>query len=225
MEKYCIINLKAYEEAFNTNLSLFIAQIEKCSDMAKELEVELILCVNSYDLKDAVLISKSCKIFAQHCDSFSFGSHTGSTPTPILVKLGALGTLISHSEKYLGVDEVMSDFKFANDYHLQTCVCVRDIKRMEELQDAGLKGLIALEPPELIGGDISITTANPQIIRTAKEKLSPQCQLLVGAGVKNKEDVKRALQLGAKGILVASGIVKAPNIELALRELLEGFKD
>lgn len=225
MEKYCIINLKTYEEAFDTNLPQFIQEVEKCFDLANELNVNLILCVNSYDLKDAVRNSKSVQIFAQHCDSFSFGSHTGSTPTPVLVRLGALGTLISHSEKYLEVDEVVKDFKFANDQHLQTCICVRDIQRMIDVQNEGVKGLIALEPPELIGGDISITTADPQIITEAKEKLNSNCQLLVGAGVKNKHDVKKALELGACGILVASGVVKAENIELAVRDLLEGFRN
>jgi triosephosphate isomerase len=47
--------------------------------------------------------------------------------------------------------------------------------------------------------------------------------VLCGAGVKNGEDVRKAKELGAKGILVASGVVKAENPEEAIRDLLEGF--
>ncbi len=224
-DKYCIINLKTYEEAFNLNLMPFIKKLENCSNLANELGVELIICVNSYDLKDAVKFSSSITVFAQHCDSFSFGSHTGSTPTPVLVKLGALGTLISHSERYLGVEEVIKDYKFAKDMHLQTCICVRDIQRLEELQEKGVKGLFALEPPELIGGDISVTSENPEIISQAKNKLSSSSILLVGAGVKNRHDVRKALELGSKGILVASGIVKSENPQKNLMDLLEGFRE
>ena len=45
--------------------------------------------------------------------------------------------------------------------------------------------------------------------------------LLVGAGVKNSDDVKKGIELGAKGILVASGVVKAKNVEEAIRELIK----
>lgn len=224
-DKYCIINLKTYEEAFNINLLPFIEEIESCSDLAENLGVELIICVNSYDLKDAIKFSNKVTVFGQHCDSFSFGSHTGSTPTSVLVRLGALGTLISHSERYLGVDEVVKDFQFAKDFHLQTCICVRDIQRLTDLQSKGVSGLFALEPPELIGGDISVTSANPEIISQAYDNLNKNSVLLVGAGIKNRQDVKKALELGAKGVLVASGIVKSPNVKKSLMDLLEGFRE
>ena len=42
---------------------------------------------------------------------------------------------------------------------------------------------------------------------------------LCGAGISTREDVKEALKLGTKGVLVASGIVKARNQRKALKEL------
>ena len=43
-------------------------------------------------------------------------------------------------------------------------------------------------------------------------------KLLCGAGIVSGEDVARAKQLGSKGILVASGIVKAKNWEKIIEE-------
>lgn len=224
-KKYCIINLKAYEEVFNTNLTGFIQEVDACSAKAQEIGVELILCVNSYDIKEAVMNSSSVQIYAQHIDPVGFGSHTGHFPTICVLRLGALGTLISHSEHYLSVEEVMSRVQSAQELYLETCVCVRDNQRLKELKKYNISGLVALEPPELIGGDISVTTANPQIITKAVQiTQNSQMKLLVGAGIKTGDDVKMALELGADGILVASGVIKADNIKEAVLDLLKGFE-
>ena len=45
-------------------------------------------------------------------------------------------------------------------------------------------------------------------------------KLLVGAGIKTKEDIGKALELGADGVLIASGIDLATDPEKALKELL-----
>ncbi len=85
---------------------------------------------------------------------------------------------------------------------------------------------ITIEPPELIGGDISVSKANPEIIKKSVDivrKISPKAMVLCGAGIKTKEDVEKAIQLGAKGVLVASGVVKIKNLEETMEELLKGL--
>lgn len=224
-EKYCIINLKAYEEVFDTNLATFIEEVEKCSNLANELGVNLVLCINSYDLKQATQQARNIQIYAQHVDPVDFGSKTGHFPSICAIRLGAIGTLISHSEFYLSLDDTLQIVEHTQKQHLTTCVCSRDNTRLEELKSNNVKGLVALELPELIGGDISVTTANPNIISQAVEiTKNSNMELLVGAGIKSKEDVSKAIELGAKGILVASGIVKSSNVEQTLKNLLEGFK-
>ncbi len=81
---------------------------------------------------------------------------------------------------------------------------------------------VAIEPPELIGGDISVSQAKPEVITTTTESVK-RMPVLCGAGIKTTLDVKKAVSLGAKGILVGSGVCLAKNPEKALRELLEGF--
>ena len=225
MNKYCIINLKAYEEVFNENLEEFIEIAKECSKRARELNVELVLCVNSYDLKQAVEYSNGeVQIFAQHISPIAFGSGTGHLPAVASIRLGALGSLISHSEHYLSLEETLDTTIHAQELHLTTCICVRDNKRLEKLKSHNLMGLVALEPPELIGGDISVTSANPSIIQDAVTIIKDsQIELLVGAGIKSKEDVSKALELGASGILVASGVIKVEDKKAAILDLIEGF--
>jgi triosephosphate isomerase len=83
--------------------------------------------------------------------------------------------------------------------------------------------MIAGEPPELIGGDISVTSADPGIVKdtvSAVEAVDANIPVLCGAGVKTGEDVRAALELGAKGVLLASGVVKASDPEAVLRDLV-----
>jgi len=85
---------------------------------------------------------------------------------------------------------------------------------------------IAVEPPELIGGKISVSDAKPEVISDsvkAVKSINNKIKVLCGAGIHNKEDVKKAVDLGADGILVSSGIVKARNQEAALKDLVNGL--
>ena len=85
---------------------------------------------------------------------------------------------------------------------------------------------LALEPPELIGGNVSVSQAEPEVItKLVKEvrKYNKKIKLLVGAGVKTKEDVKKAIELGCDGVILASGVVKAKNITQAIEDLASGL--
>jgi triosephosphate isomerase len=86
--------------------------------------------------------------------------------------------------------------------------------------------MIAVEPPELIGGDISVSTANPEIISDTVElvkKINPNILVLCGAGVKNQTDVSKAISLGSEGILLASGVVKSKEPRKILLDLIQGL--
>src|SRR5207249_2583805 len=69
---------------------------------------------------------------------------------------------------------------------------------------------VAIEPPELIGGDVSVTRAKPEVVSGAVariRKVNPRVEVLCGAGVRTAKDVARAIELGTVGVLLASGVV------------------
>ena len=75
----------------------------------------------------------------------------------------------------------------------------------------------------MIGGDISVTTADPGIVSGTAEAVkaaNPNVRVLCGAGVKNGADVAKAIELGTEGVLLASGVTKANDPAAVLRDLV-----
>ena len=56
------------------------------------------------------------------------------------------------------------------------------------------------------------------------KEAAPDVMVLCGAGVKTGEDLRVALELGASGVLLASGITKADRPGVALENLLNGLE-
>jgi len=132
---------------------------------------------------------------------------------------GHTGTLLNHSDFRLDfktIEETMLNLE-----GIKVCVCCKDVEEGIKISTFDPDWL-AYEPPELIGNkEKSVSSEEPEdILRLVS---SVQCPVLVGAGVHNAQDVKIALEMGAKGILVATDVVKAADPEKELRELAEVF--
>jgi triosephosphate isomerase len=87
--------------------------------------------------------------------------------------------------------------------------------------------MVAVEPPELIGTGIPVSKAKPEVITdTVKlvREVNSKVIILCGAGIGHGEDVKAALKLGTQGVLVASGIVKAKDPYVIMREFADASK-
>ena len=51
-------------------------------------------------------------------------------------------------------------------------------------------------------------------------RVNPEVKVLTGAGISTGEDVKKALELGTVGVLLASGVTKAKDPEKAIKNLV-----
>ena len=75
-------------------------------------------------------------------------------------------------------------------------------------------------------GEIFRFTADPGIVSDSVEAVrtvDKNVKVLCGAGVKNGKDVAKSIELGAEGVLLASGIVKAKDKEIVIRDLASGL--
>jgi triosephosphate isomerase (TIM) len=165
-------------------------------------------------------------VFSQHVDAVEPGKTTGWTPPEALVEAGAAGTLINHSERKVAWEEMAKSIPRCRRLGLEVIACADDIMEAETLAKLSPE-YIAIEPPELIGGDVSVTSAKPEVVSGAVERIraaNPDVRVLCGAGVKTHKDVAKALELGTVGVLLASGVVKAKNPEKALRDLVKGIR-
>ena len=212
-----ITNFKLYESATGDK-ALALAKIHE--EVAKETGADIQVAVQSIDLA-RISQEVDIPVLAQHIDPKIFGSGTGHILPENVKMAGAVGTILNHSERRLEREVLEASIKRAKEIGLTTVVCA-------ETPEEGASFLefdpdyIAVEPPELIGGDISVSTSQPEIIENASKLIGPE-KLLVGAGVKNGVDVKTCIQLGAKGVLLASGVTKAENPKAVLMDLASGL--
>lgn len=215
-----VLNVKTYSEAVGTKAVSLAQAMEKVS---QETGVSMAIAVQASDI---YLCSQSVKIpvYAEHIDPVKPGSHTGWTLPEAVKAAGAAGTLINHSEHRLKLSEIDACLTRAKEVSLDQIVCTNNIMTSKAAAVLNPQ-FIAVEPPELIGGDISVTTADPGIVSGTVEevkKINKNAKVLCGAGVKNGVDVKKALELGAEGVLLASGVVKAKDKIEVLRNLASG---
>lgn len=211
-----LVNFKVYESSVGAN-AIALAKLHE--RIAQKTGANIGIAVSALDLA-AVSAAVSIPVFAQHVDGKDFGAATGAIIAGQVKAAGAVGTLLNHSEKRLG-EALGAAITAAKRAGLVTVVCAENAAEAEKFV-AFAPDFLAVEPPELIGGDISVTTANPEIIREAVTKVG-QIPLLVGAGVKNGADVAIALELGAVGVLLASGVTRATDPEKVLRDLVSGL--
>ena len=101
--------------------------------------------------------------------------------------------------------------------------CVKTIGQIERWAKRAKPDYILYEPPELIGSsELSVATAKPESIKRAVEACG-EVPLIVGAGVKSREDVEVSLKLGAMGVGLASGFVLSSEPKKVLEEIVNGF--
>ena len=214
-----VLNLKTYPASLDRAKDF----VEIAKSVSGESGVRIPVAVPHIHLK---CCGKSYKdIFAQHADDNKPGASTGSMPAEAIKTSGASGSLLNHSEKKLTFEKIKSTVDRMNELKLETVVCAES---QEEVLKIGRlsAGFIAIEPPELIGSGISVSSAKPEVISDTVSTISTingKMQVLCGAGIGTKEDVKKSLELGAKGVLLASAFVNSKNPKEFLSSLASVF--
>jgi len=214
-----LVNFKTYESAHSQAALHLAREIESSSKDG----VQLVIACSAFDLS-TLSQETNLEVWAQHLDPVGMGSFTGWLLPENAIARGAKGTLINHAEHKVDlsiVEKLLSQLPDG----FPVCACAADVEEAKRL--AALSPMfIAVEPPELIGGDISVTTADPSIVSdtvSAVKSVNPNVRVLCGAGVKNGSDVAKAIELGAEGVLLASGVTKADDPKAVVEDLLSSL--
>lgn len=216
-----LVNFKAYRESMGLG-GINIAKT--CEKVSKDLGI---LIVVAPQLCDLALISKEVDIptYAQHVDPIMPGSKTGWIPPEAAEMAGAKGVILNHSEHPMDEACIRFVVERSRELGLETCVCAKDVEASQAYAQIR-PDYVAIEPPELIGGEVSVVNADPEIVRgavRAVKKVDERIAVLCGAGIKEASDISKALSLGTKGVLIASEVVKAKALEERLRIMVGGF--
>ena len=121
--------------------------------------------------------------------------------------------MINHSEHRIPPKDIKELIERLRQLNMVSVVCVQDVSEAS-LYAKENPDFIAIEPPELIGSGKAVSKERPELITNAVKAVHDarnNTKLLCGAGIVSGDDVRKAMELGASGILVASGIIKSKN--------------
>lgn len=216
------VNYKTYERGTG---QMAIALTKILEEVAHETQIKIIPVVQATDVKE-IVVSTTLEVWTQKVDAVEFGAHTGSIVPEAVMEDGAIGTFLNHSElRFPSFDELAQASDRAKSAGLKTLIFAKDITELKNITSLS-PSYLSYEPPELVGSStLSVSTAKPEIIKEAAEiaKLA-SIPLIVGAGIKSQEDIRKSLELGAVGFAVASSILLAEDPRKVILELTDGFK-
>ena len=210
-----IINCKNYGEISGQKI-IKLAKISQ--KISKKYKIPIAIAPPHHLIP--LIVKFNVTILAQHLDDKKVGSTTGFMIPEIAKKSKINGSLINHSEHRISEKEIKNLIKRLKRLRLQTVLCVKNVNELKKYLKLN-PTFIAIEPPELIGTGKAISNERPQLITRAVagvKSAKNSTKLLCGAGIVSGTDVARVKELGSKGILVASGIVKARNWEKMIDE-------
>lgn len=217
------VNLKSNIKSTGANALDLVKAIKAAQ---KETKVPIILAPHDFDLYQ-VRENWDGEVWVQHAD---YDRGTGKNQVELIKEWhGKIdGVFLNHSEhRYEGWSLLARVANECLEYELKVMVfagSLEDINKIVEVQMHPT--FLAYEPPELVGSnDTSVAKAKPDVIKKAHalaEKAG--MPLIVGAGVKDKADVKKSVELGAVGVAVSSAIILAEDPKALILELADGFK-
>ena len=217
-----VINFKNYPE-ISGKKSVMLARAAE--SVARSSKAKIVVAPPQASL--AMVASQvSIPVFAQHLDFSQTGSTTGFMVPEVVKMYGISGSLINHSEHRIPFVEIEKLVKKLQALRMTAVVCARTPSEVKKL--ASLKpDYIAIEPPELIGSGIAVSKVKPGVITRSIKALNPRnkkIHVICGAGIVDGTDVSAAMKLGSRGILVASGIVKARNWKVKIKEFADAME-
>ena len=211
-----VVNMKAYENAFGPGARELAREASRVEGVRVILAAPALVALKIAEIHPDV--------YVQHVDAVGYGAFTGFLPPEALRAEGIRGALVNHSEHKVRLKELAELIPRARELGLEVLACADT-----PAEAAALAALsptsIAVEPPELIGTGISVSKARPEVIEGAVRAVRriAEIPVLAGAGISSGEDARRAVELGASGVLVASMVMKAKSPREKLRELAEAL--
>ncbi|SEV92326.1 triose-phosphate isomerase [Halobacterium jilantaiense] len=210
---FVLVNLKAYP-------CDPVAVAEAAADVAGDTEATVAVAPQAADL--ARVADTGVTTYAQHVSPNGHGSHTGSTLAESVADNGAVGTLLNHSEARRKLADIDGSLDAAARADLDTVVCANNPEQVAAAAALG-PDAVAVEPPELIGTGTPVSQADPDVVEDAVDAaaaVDPSVDVYCGAGISTGDDVVAAEELGASGVLLASGVAKADDPRTALEDLV-----
>lgn len=212
-----IVNFKNYPEVLGEGSVRLGTAIKK---VAESVDVEAIAAPPAPML--ALVAAKAkVKVYSQGVGGESGDKTTGAILPEAVKGAGAAGTILNHSESRMALAGLERLLPRLHAIGMEVCLCAGTAAEAASLAPLA-PAYVAVEPPELIGSGVAVSKARPELIErtvSAVRRAGFSGKVLCGAGIVSGDDVAKAVELGADGVLVASSVVRAKDWEAKVREL------
>lgn len=203
-------------------------EFAKAADsISKKYEVPIIFNPQYVDIPKIVEETENLYIFAQHMDSIEIGRGVGSILPEALKEAGVVGTILNHSERRITLSDISRTIKRADDVGLATFVCADSPKEAAAIAQLN-PNIILAEPSELIEAGKPVGKLFKDIISKTiamVKKINPKIIICSGGGIRNADDVKKIIRLGAEATGSTSAILKADDPVKKLEEMIKALKE
>ncbi len=219
-----VVNFKAYETAIGARGMAVALAADRVASEYRGL-ARIIVAVPATEIARVAEAVEEVDVYAQHVDAVDPGAHTGAVTLEAVKEAGGRGTLINHSERRVTISHIDFVVRKAVRLGMEVLACA-DTPAAAAAVAALSPTMLAVEPPELIGTGIPVSRARPEVVTGALRMVravNPDVPVLAGAGITSGEDAAAAIRLGTAGVLVASAVMKAPDPEAKMRELVEAM--
>lgn len=213
-----LINFKIYSETFGDN-AIKLAKI--INEVAKDSKVKIVVTCSALDAYRLKNVATNFEVWLQNVDEYHDGKHTGWLSADQAMALGINGSLLNHSEHQICKGTVQKIIKTKPKEFKIVC-CAKSIGQIKTWIAKSQPDFILYEPPEFIGSTTNSVASKPDSIKNALLACG-SVPLMVGAGIKSREDVETCLKMGVNSIGLASAFVLNKDPKSLLKELISGF--
>lgn len=205
------LNFKIYQETSGDN-ALKLCRLIK--------DKQVIPCLQAVDIFQVKQALPDQVIWAQHADPAGYGKFTGYQSPWALKNAGAEGVLLNHAEHRLSLAVIKTTQAICRQAGLKTMLLAAGLSEINQF-NLLKPDYVGFEDSKLIGGPTAMIDAHFNLIKQAAAKA--KAPLIVGGGIRTQEHVRKSLQAGGHGVLVASEFAKSINPEKTLQELILGL--
>ena len=203
-------------------------EFAKAADIiSKKYEISIIFDPQYVDIPKIVEKTESLYIFAQHMDSVEIGRGIGSILPEALKEAGVVGTILNHAERRIKLSEIYRTIKRADDVGLATLVCADSPQEAAAVAQLN-PNIVLAEPPQLIGTGKPVGKLLKDFISETinlVKKINPEIIICSGAGIRDADDIKKIIRLGAEATGSTSAILKADDPARKLEEMIKALKE
>ena len=191
--------------------------------VAGKYDVQVIVTPQYTDIPLLAQNTENILVFAQHMDPLPVGRGLGSVLPEAIKAAGAVGVMLNHAEKPISLSAIAGAIRRADEVGLATIVCADTISEVAAIAQLA-PNIIVAEPNELIG--TGKTSDNSYVTETIRivQNINQDILVLQGAGISNGQDVYNMIMSGAQATGSTSGIIKAPDPDAMVEEMLHALR-